>query len=129
MYSSTSCLRHDNRAQENGQAPKCRQLERENGILRGTRAPDRPEINDGFSFMDNETYDSLPLTRWLDRSGKAIEDHPELSSELQETTIPKTQPRVTVEILLKSKLVIETLKAKGYDLEEVEKATVTIKRT
>ena len=76
--------------------------------------------------MDNETYDSLPLTRWLDRSGKAIEDHPELSSELQETTIPKTQPRVTVEILLKSKLVIETLKAKGYDLEEVEKATVTI---
>ena len=29
--------------------------------------PDRPEIKDGFSFMDKETYDSLPLTRWLDK--------------------------------------------------------------
>ena len=35
---------------------------------------DRPEIKDGFSFMDKETYDSLPLTRWLDKSGKPIED-------------------------------------------------------
>ena len=24
--------------------------------------------------MDKETYDSLPLTRWLDKSGKPIED-------------------------------------------------------
>ena len=42
------------------------------------REPDRPEIKDGLSFMDKETYDSLPLTRWLDKSGKPIEDHPEL---------------------------------------------------
>ena len=28
------------------------------------READRPEIKDGFSFMDKETYDSLPLTRW-----------------------------------------------------------------
>ena len=33
------------------------------------RQADRPEIKDGFSFMDRETYDSLPLTRWLDRLG------------------------------------------------------------
>ena len=39
------------------------------------READRPEIKDGFSFMDNETYDSLPLTRWLDKSGKPMEDH------------------------------------------------------
>ena len=39
------------------------------------READRPEIKDGFSFMDKETYDSLPLTRWLDKSGKPIEDH------------------------------------------------------
>ena len=32
------------------------------------READRPEIKDGFSFMDKETYDSLPLTRWLDKS-------------------------------------------------------------
>ena len=31
--------------------------------------------------MDKETYDSLPLTRWLDKSGKPIEDHPELPEE------------------------------------------------
>ena len=42
--------------------------------------------------MDKETYDSLPLTRWLDKSGKRIEDHPELSTELQESTTLKRQP-------------------------------------
>ena len=45
------------------------------------READRPEIKDGFSFMDKETYDSLPLTRWLDKSGKPIEDHTELPKE------------------------------------------------
>ena len=35
---------------------------------------DRPEIKNGFSFMDKETYDNLPLTMWLDKSGKPIED-------------------------------------------------------
>ena len=42
--------------------------------------------------MDKETYDSLPITRWLDKSGKPIEDHPELSTELQESTTLKRQP-------------------------------------
>ena len=37
--------------------------------------------------MDKETYDSLPLTRWLDKSGKPIEDHPELTKEPPEKTI------------------------------------------
>ena len=45
------------------------------------READRPEIKDGFAFIDKETYDSLPLTRWLDKSGKLIEDHPELPAE------------------------------------------------
>ena len=44
---------------------------------------DRPEIKDGFSFMDKETYDSLPLTRWLNKSGKPIEDHPKYQRSLQ----------------------------------------------
>ena len=39
------------------------------------READKPEIKDGFSFMDKETYESLPLTRWLEKSGKPIEDH------------------------------------------------------
>ena len=39
------------------------------------READRPEIKDRFSFMDKETYDSL--TRWLDKSGKPKEHHPD----------------------------------------------------
>ena len=31
---------------------------------------DRPETKDGFSFMDKETYDSLQLTMWLEKSRK-----------------------------------------------------------
>ena len=42
------------------------------------REANRPEIKEGFSFMKKETYDRLPLTRWLDKSGNQIEDHPEL---------------------------------------------------
>ena len=53
------------------------------------READRPEIKEGFSFMDKETYDSLPLTRWLDKSGKTIEDHPELPKKPPEKTILK----------------------------------------
>ena len=90
------------------------------------READRPEIIDGVSFMDKETYDSLPLTRWLDKTGEPIEDHPELPPELQESTILKRQTGVPFEILLKSKLIRETLKAKGYDLEKVKKGNATI---
>ena len=53
------------------------------------READRPEIKNGFSFMVKETYDSLPLTRWLDKSGKPIEDHPELPKEPPGKTILK----------------------------------------
>ena len=53
------------------------------------READRPEIKDGFSFMDKETYDSLPLTRWLDKSGEPIKDHPELPKERPEIAILK----------------------------------------
>ena len=81
---------------------------------------DRPEIEDGFSFMDKETYDSLLLTRWRDKSGKPIEDHPELPKEHPEKTILKRAQGMPMEIMLKSKIVRETLKAKGYDLNQVE---------
>ena len=84
------------------------------------READRPEIKDGFSFMDKETYDSLPLTRWLEKSGTPIEDHPELSEEPQKETILKKNRGMPIEIMLKSKIVRETLKAKGFDLIQVE---------
>ena len=39
------------------------------------------ETKDKFSFLDKETYDKLPLTRWLDKSGHPIPGHPELPVE------------------------------------------------
>ena len=87
---------------------------------------DRPEIKDRFSFMEKETYNSLPLTRWLDKSGKPIEDHFELPTEHRETTILKRQSGMPVETLLQSKMVRETLKAKGYDLDELETGKKTV---
>ena len=70
--------------------------------------------------MDKETYDSLPLTRWLDKSGKPIKDHPESPKERPEKTILKRNQGMPIGIMLKSKTVRETLKAKGYDLNQVE---------
>ena len=39
------------------------------------------EIKEGFSFLDKETNEALPLTRWLDKSGHPISGHPELPIE------------------------------------------------
>ena len=39
------------------------------------------EIKEGFSFLVKETYEALPLTRWLDKSGDPIPGHPELPVE------------------------------------------------
>ena len=39
------------------------------------------EINEWFSFLDKATYEALPLTRWLDKSGHPIPGHPELTEE------------------------------------------------
>ena len=90
------------------------------------READRPEIKDGFFFMDKERYDSLPLTRWLDKTDKPIEDHPELPEERPEKTILKKNRGMPMEVMLKSKIVRETLKAKGYDLNQVETGSAEI---
>ena len=38
------------------------------------------EVKEGFSFLDKETYEALPLTRWLDKSGHPIPGHPDRES-------------------------------------------------
>ena len=90
------------------------------------READRPEIKDGFSFMDKETYDSPPLTRWLDKSGKPIEDHPALPVEHETKEFLKRKTGLPMEMMLESNIVRETLKAKNYDLDEVETRRVAI---
>ena len=94
--------------------------------IQGQMRAHRPEIKDGFSFMDKETYDSLPLTRWLDKSGKPIEDHPELPAEHEAKETLKRNPGMSMEMMLKSKIVTETLKSNSYDLKEKETERVTI---
>ena len=37
------------------------------------------EIKENFSFLNKDTYEALPLTRWLEKSGHPIPGHPELS--------------------------------------------------
>ena len=55
-----------------------------------------------------------------DKSGKPIEDHPELPKERPEKKILKKTRGMPMGIRLKSKIVKETLKAKGYDPNQVE---------
>ena len=76
--------------------------------------------------MNKETYDSLLLSRWLDKSGKPINDHPEVPAEHETKEILKRNPGMPMEMMLKSKIERETLKAKSYDLDEVETRRVTI---
>ena len=75
-------------------------------------------------YINKEIDESSPFTR--DKSGKLVEDHTEPPAEQQETTIPVRQSGMLLDLLLKSKLVRETLKAKGHDREEVEKGRAAV---
>ena len=57
-------------------------VKRQNSFERlDEKQANQAEIKDGFSFLDKETCDKLPLTRWLDKSGHSIPGHPELPVE------------------------------------------------
>ena len=68
------------------------------------------EIKEGFSFLDKETYEALPLTRWLDKSGHPIPGHPELPVEkAAEIKILSKEDPVPLDLLLRSSLVQQEL--------------------
>ena len=68
------------------------------------------EIKEGFSFLDKETYEALPLTRWLDKSGHPIPGHPELPVEkAAEIKILSKEDPVPLDLLLRSDLVQQEL--------------------
>ena len=68
------------------------------------------EIKEGFSFLDKETYEALPLTRWLDKSGHPIPGHPELPVEkAAEIKILSRRDPVPLDLLLRSNLVQQEL--------------------
>ena len=64
------------------------------------------EMKEGFSFLDKETYEALPLTRWLDKSRYSIPEHPELPVEkAAELKILSKKDPVPLDLLLRSNLV------------------------
>ena len=68
------------------------------------------EIKEGFSFLDKKTYEALPLTRWLDKSGHPIPGHPELHVEkAAEIKILSKEDPVPLDLLLRSNLVQQEL--------------------
>ena len=68
------------------------------------------EIKEGFSFLDKETYEALPLARWLDKSGHPILGHPELPVEKAgEIKILSKRDPMPLDLLLRSNLVQQEL--------------------
>ena len=68
------------------------------------------EIKEGFSFLDKETYEALPLTRWSDKSGHQTPKHPELPVEkAAEIKILSKKDPVPLDMLLRSNLVQQEL--------------------
>ena len=68
------------------------------------------EIKEVFLFLDKETYEALPLTRWLDKSGHPIPGYPELPVEkASEIKILSKKYLVTLDLLLRSNLVQQVL--------------------
>ena len=74
------------------------------------------EIRDGFSFLDKNTYDKLPLTRWIDKSGHPIPGHLKLPAEIaaEIKVLAKGDP-VPLELLVRSRLVQQELTILGIN--------------
>ena len=70
----------------------------------------KAEIKEGFSFLNREIYEALPLTRWLDESRQPIPRQPELLvEEAAEIKILSKEDPVPLNLLLRSNLVQQEL--------------------
>ena len=85
------------------------------------------EIKDGFSFLDKETYDKLPLTRWLDKSGHPIPGHPDLPVETaaEIKVLARGEP-VPLDLLVRSNLVQQELTRLGINSMALLNRTVNM---
>ena len=85
------------------------------------------EIKDGFSFLDKETYDKLPLTRWLDKSGHPIPGHPGLPVETaaEIKLLARGEP-VPLDLLVRSNLVQQELTRLGINSMALLNRTVNV---
>ena len=85
------------------------------------------EIKDGFSFLDKETYDKLPLTRWLDKSGHPIPEHPDLPMETaaEIKVLARGEP-IPLDLLVRSNLVQQELTRLGINSMALLNRTVNV---
>ena len=84
-------------------------------------------VKDGFSFLNKETYDKLPLTRWLDKSGHPIPGHPELPVETAaEIKILARGEPVPLDPLVRSNLVQQELTRLGINSTALLNRTVNV---
>ena len=85
------------------------------------------EIKDGFSFLDKETYDKLPLSRWLDKSGHPIPRHPDLPVETaaEIKVLTRGEP-VPLDLLVRSILVQQELTRLGINRIALLNRTVNV---
>ena len=85
------------------------------------------EIKDGFSFLDKETYDKLPLTKWLDKSGHPIPGHPDLPVETaaEIKLLARGEP-VPLVLLVRSNLVQQELTRLGINNMALLNRTVNV---
>ena len=85
------------------------------------------EIKDGFSFLDEDTYDKLPITRWLDKSGHPIPGHPELPVETAaEIKVLARGDPVPLDLLVRSNLVQQELTTLGINSIALLNRTVNV---
>ena len=85
------------------------------------------EIKDGFSFLDKETYDKLPLTKWLDKSGHPIPGHPELPVKTAaEIKVSARGEPVPLDLLVRSNLVQQELTRLGINSIALLNRTVNV---
>ena len=108
MDSQVRRLQHDNRAQIRDKHQNADSLSKKTEFYE--RLEQKPanqvEIKERFSFLDKETYEALPLTRWLDKSRHSIPEHPELPVEkAAEIKITSKKDPVLLDLLLRSNLV------------------------
>ena len=85
------------------------------------------EIKDGFSFLDKETYDKLPLTKWLDKSRHPITGHPEIPVETAaEIKVLARGDPVPLDLLVRSSLVQQELTRLGINSIALLNRTVNV---
>ena len=87
-------------------------------------------IKERFSFLDKETYEAPPLTRWLDKSGHPNPGHPDFSVEkTAEMKILSKKDPEPLDLLLRSNLVQQELSRMNINSLSLLDRTVQVRDT